>query len=233
MSTRRQAICCECGNTRTCERPRNYRMENYWFNYPINNDWAREVGDLKCSACGRITQHALLQPDNCYRDHAEVLQQLALGFNNSGHFSEERLADIRQKYRQAFPRNPFTRHKWWKSVEDDARAAGRTEFPAMCGEMLEVPEERYPGGDVTELKAPSQINDPDELDFECLDVETGMYWDVGDCVNCLAYRNAWLVNKRRDELRELFIKFATLTQNLDAAQVEKIWTVLQEIPCDR
>ncbi|MCV7417787.1 hypothetical protein [Mycolicibacterium litorale] len=210
-------------------------MENYWFNYPINNDWHREVGDLKCSACGRITRHALLNPanDSYYRDHAEVLQQLALGFSNNGHFSEERLSDIRRAYRQAFPRNPFTRHKWWRSDEDAARAAGHTQFPAMCGEMLDVPEKRYPGGDVTELRAPSQINDLDELNFERLDVETGMYWDVGDCVNCLAYRNAWLVNKRREELKYLFIKMAASTESLDAAQVQKIWSVLQEIPCDR
>ena len=224
-----KALCCTCGSIRECRRPRNHRAENYWFRGPINNDWHRETGDLKCEECGRITTHALLHPQgDSYRDHAEMLQLIGLGWHNS-HFTEAQKADIVSRYHSSFPANPYMHHLWWKNEENDAREAGQTMFTAMCGALIPVPTRRIEGKDVTEFRAPEQLTDPELMEYEHLDVDTGMYWDVGDCVNCLRYRNDKLLRERREALVRILLSAATKTDELDAPLVNSLFDTLRSL----
>lgn len=222
MSQTMKALCCVCGNVRTCRAPRNHRAENYWLAGPIDRDWHRETGELKCTECGRITVHAIILPDgNSIRDHAETLQLIALGWTNP-HFTEEKKQEIRQQYHGAFPRNPYMDHLWWKNEENAAREAGKEMFPAMCGAMIPVPETPREGKAVTEFRAPEQLTDPEVLERERLDVETGLWWDIGDCVNCLRYRNDKLLRERREELAKVLLRAAVRTDDLDAEVVNAL-----------
>jgi hypothetical protein len=204
----KQALCCECGQLRTFKRSRNHHQENYWLSGPVDRDWHRELGDLKCQNCGKVTTHALLHRDGDWAaDHAEMLQRVALGGTDprldNEHFSHD-LARVRERYRQSnFPRNPYVRHRWWKSDEDEARKAGDRWFPGMCGEMVALPETPSKGTDITEFNAPTHITDPCRADHENLDVETGLWWTSdGECVNCLRVRHNRLIAKRRELLNE-------------------------------
>lgn len=212
-----KALCCVCGNLRSCSRPRNHRAENYWMAGPIDRDWHRETGDLKCAECGRITTHALIHPDDDkLRDHAEMLQLIALGWTNP-RFTEQKKLEIRRQYHEAFPQNPYMDHRYWKEDERKARKAGETMFPAMCGVMLPMPKAyRENGRFITEFDAPEQLTDHEVLAFERLDPQTGMCWDIGDCVNCLHVRNDRLLRDRREELAKVLLKAAVSTDNLDA-----------------
>ena len=227
----RQALCTMCGTLRTCKRARNYQPENYWLNRPVDLDWSRELGDLKCETCGKVTTHALIHPDGHWAaDHAERIQRVALGDRKAyPRFQDERAAKdlvrIIKRYRQGnYPSNPFVFHRWWKSDENKAREAGQKWFPAMCGEPVEVPEEhRFNGTDVTELEAPTQVTDPERTEHENFDVETGLWWTAsGVCVNCLRVRNDWLLDKRRIEVATLLMKLAATIDSLDAPTVHKL-----------
>lgn len=211
----RQALCCVCGQVREFKMARNHRHENYWLHGPVDRDWHRELGDLKCAECGKVTTHALLHATGDWAcGHAEELQRAALGDLKGTRFEHESwkkdLPALRQKYRQSnYPRNPLVSHKWWKSEENAARRAGEKWFPAMCGEMVAVPEEAREGSDITEMQAPTQITDPARTEHENLDVESGLWWTQdGTCVNCLKVRNSWLMTKRRDLLKEWLIWLA-------------------------
>ncbi len=222
MSQVMQALCCTCGALRECRRPRNHRAENYWMAGPIDRNWHRETGDLKCAECGRITTHAIIHPaGDKFRDHAEMLQLIALGWTNK-RFSEEKKAEIRRQYHEAFPQNPYMDHIWWKSDENKAREAGQKMFPAMCGQMIPVPDEKLPGGAVTEFRAPEQLTDPEVLEHEHLDPETGLWWDIGDCVNCLRYRNDKLLRERREKLAKVLLAAAVSTDKLDPDLVNSL-----------
>ncbi|ANE82241.1 hypothetical protein A7U43_25965 [Mycobacterium adipatum] len=223
MSARMKALCCVCGSLRTCSRPRNHRAENYWMAGPIDRDWHRETGDLKCADCGRVTTHALIHPEqDTLRDHAEQMQLIGLRWTNP-RLSEAKQAEIRRQYHEAFPQNPYMHHRYWKNDERTAREAGRDMFPAMCGVMMPVPKQyRENGRDVTEFDAPEQLTDEEMLNHEAFDPETGMWWDVGDCVNCLHYRNAKLLRERREELAKVLLKASVYTDKLDADLVSAL-----------
>lgn len=222
MNARMKALCCICGSLRTCSRPRNHRAENYWMAGPIDRDWHRETGDLKCTACGRVTTHALIHPEgDRLRDHAEHMQLIALGWTNQ-RISDAKRLEIRRQYHDAFPRNPFIDHLWWKYDENEARKAGKATFPAMCGAMVPVPAEPCEGKTVTEFRAPEQLTDPDVMEYEHLDPDTGLWWDVGDCVNCLHVRNDKLLRDRREELAKVLLKASVYTDKLDADLVNTL-----------
>lgn len=212
MTATRQALCCVCGQVRQFRRVlRNHREENYWLSRPVDRDWHRETGDMKCAECGRVTTHALLHPEGDWAvDHAEVLQRVALGCSDprtDGEMFAKAREQMRNQYRQSnFPSNPYVTHKWWKADENKARDAGEKWFPAMCGEPVAVPDKPGEGRTITEMEAPTQIADPDRTDHDNLDVDSGLWWsEAGACVNCLRVRHEWLLDKRRDELNSLLI----------------------------
>lgn len=227
----RPALCNTCGTLRTFKRARNYQPENYWLKRPVDLDWSRELGDLKCETCGKVTTHALLHPEGDWAaDHAETVQRIALG-DLKAHprfqdpWAAKDLVRIIDRYRQSnYPKNPFVNHRWWKSDENEAREAGQKWFRAMCGEPVEVPaEHRSNGSSITELEAPTQVTDPERSEHENFDAETGLWWTAdGVCVNCLRVRNNWLLDKRRKEVAVLLLKLAADVDSLDAATVHML-----------
>ena len=238
MSDReRQAICCICGTVRTCKRARNHREENYWMRRPVNLDWSRETGDLKCQECGKVTTHALLHPEGDWAaDHAEMLQHVALGGSHprfAGPLWDEDRNRVRDRYRQSnFPRNPYVSHKWWKSDENEAREAGQQWFLAMCGEPVAVPERKVDGTSIDDYQAPTQLTDPDRAEHENLDVDTGLTWTQdGVCVNCLRVRNDWLFAKRRKLMAEWFEYLHKHPEKVPDDHVEKLIETFEVIRC--
>lgn len=233
MTTRMKALCCTCGSLRTCSRPRNHRTENYWLARPVDRDWHRETGDLKCDNCARVTVHAIIHPDgDRFRDHAERLSAIALGMPDPiDEDSPQTRKRITTAYRQRnFPDNPYVWHKWWKSAENAAREAGRQWFPAMCGELVEVPETPCAGSDVNKFEAPAQISDPDPAEHESIDGDTGLWWTGGVCINCLRVRNNWLLQQRRNNLRKVLLELATSIDELDERLVNRLADLTNSLP---
>lgn len=207
----KQALCCICGSLRTCRRPRNYRSENFWLSGPIDRDWHREVGDLKCEACGRVTTHAIIQPEkDVFRDHAEMMQRVATG-NNHGHFNATQLDEVAEKFRRGTPRNPYLRHYWYRERAEEAWDAGRRTVKGLCGEPMTL--DRDPR-QFHENSSGDQRWDDDqqfkpmtvrEVEYE--DSETGLWWTESDCVDCLRVWHLQLLAQRRKELGELMTHF--------------------------
>lgn len=212
MTVPMQALCCQCGSIRTCRRPRNHKRENYWLREPVDPNWHRETGELKCAECGRVTTHAIVLPDDILRDHAEKIHLVATGwtFRNLNDHDRQR---IRARYRQGLPRNPYLRHSWWTSDERAAREAGKTHFKAICHAEILVPEttseERGTSYRHDELVAPNEFHDVDRED-----PETGLWWFDIDCVDCLRRSNQMAVDAQRKaltaKLQDVVGKVATL-----------------------
>lgn len=206
MSDReRQAICCTCGTVRTCKRARNHREENYWLSGPINRDWHRETGELKCSECGRITVHALLHPAGDWAvDHAEMMQRIATG-NAHSRFSEAELVEVRSKFRKGLPRNPCLEHLWWQEDAKEAVDAGCSTFLALCGETL--PIRMAEGGRDHRSRDDQQVR-PEEVEGgEVEDSTTGHSWAEISCVDCLRVWHQELLRRRRKVLAEKLTVF--------------------------
>ena len=214
MSTQfMKALCCTCGSVRECRRPRNHRAENYWLRRPVDLDWHRETGELKCAECGRVTVHAIITGD----DHAEKIRLAATGWtykelDDAGHQRIQRL------WREGMPRNPNTRHLWWLSNERKAREAGRTHFSAICMAEVEMPgrptEERGSFYKADEMVAPDRLRDVDREDLE-----TGLWWFDVDCVDCLYRWNMIALENQREALKERVLELVGKLDNLDAPTV--------------
>lgn len=205
-----KALCCICGALRECRRPRNHRAENYWLSGPIDRDWHRETGDLKCAECGRITTHALIHPEgDKMRDHAEMLQRVATG-NSHTRYSDTGLIDMRAKYRQGFPRNPELNHYRYDSDAQSAWDAGLRTVTALCGEPLTI--HRDPSGPASK-GANKQRDDDRQIrpkamrDQEYEDETTGLWWQEADCVDCLRVWHLELLRRRREELTTMMTQF--------------------------
>lgn len=208
MSARMKALCCICGSLRTCSRPRNHRAENMWLKGPIDLDWHRETGELKCDECGRITTHALIYPDaDSFRDHAEMMQRVATG-NSHGHFNEAQLAEVRSKYRQGFPRNPYVDHLWWPKEAQEAWDAGRSTVTALCGEQDKL---RCDPSTVKSTASDDfddrQIQPKEVRDQEYEDESTGLWWNHSRCVDCLRVWHLELLRQRREVLATRLTEF--------------------------
>lgn len=209
MSRHMQALCCECGQLRYCNRPRNYRRENYWLRQPIDRNWHRETGDLKCEECGRITMHAIITGS----DHAEKLREVGTGWSMKNLDAAE-LKRIRERWHEG-PRNPRIWHQWYKSDEDEARAAGRTHLQTICKAWVRVPkrtwEQRYPNGGVdVDVVIKPVVSEP-ESDADG--------WEYVDCVDCLYRSNAIAIAEQRNELKEKLLEYAGKLSSLDPATV--------------
>lgn len=215
MSPRLQALCCECGELRTCTRPRNHIEDNYWLRKPVDRDWHRETGDLKCANCGRITRHAIILPDGHWaQNHAEKLRKAGTGwyFKN---LTDADLKRIQERWHDGQPRNPRTWHQWFRSAEDQARAAGRTHLRAVCKALVPVPkrtwEQRYPeGGLDRDVLVKPTVYDP-EPDADG--------WEYVQCVDCLYRSNQMAIDDQRKELKDKLLKYAGKLSTLDPATV--------------
>lgn len=196
-----QALCCTCGSLRECRRPRNHRHENYWLRGPVDRDWHRETGDLKCEECGRVTLHAIITGN----DHAEVLQRVATG-NTHGVLKGSELAEVRRKFRQGLPRNPELNHFWWTSEAQAAWDSGHCEVTALCGEPVTVA--RDPSGPPSRERDDDQRIEPKQVrDQEYEDPDTGLSWTELDCVDCLRVWHLELLRRRRNELADMLTQF--------------------------
>jgi hypothetical protein len=213
----RKALCCACGQLRTFKRARNVVTD-----CGVDRvTWHRCTGDLKCDNCGAITRHALLREDDGHQDYAETYQRMALGGKADTSWTD--VERIRREYRQGLlPRNPYVRHKWWKSAETKAIEAGLAYFPAMCGEPVKTPDKPSPSQTVAKAIVPTQVTDPDRAEHENLDVDTGLWWTQdGWCVNCLRVRNDWLLAERRKLMDEWFVwLYARLEERVPDKHVE-------------
>lgn len=205
-----QALCCVCGSLRDCRRPRNHRRENYWLAGPIDLDWHRETGDLKCEECGRITTHALIHPEgDPHRDHAEMMQRVATG-NSHSRFTAKQLDEVAAKYRQGFPRNPELNHYRYNRDAQAAWDAGLRTVKALCGEQITI--HRDPSGPASKGKNKQHDDDrqirPREVrEQEYEDEATGLWWEQRDCVDCLRVWHLELLRQRREELATRMTRF--------------------------
>lgn len=181
-------------------------------------DWHREVGDLKCEECGRITTHAIILPaDDTWRDHAESIREIATGWVNN-RLNEDDYRRIRQAWRQGTPQNPRKRHFWWGSDLDEARAAGQSHFRAIC--EVEIPVPQMESGEGTNTYAGDELVAPDQFhDVDLEDSETGLWWYEVDCTDCLYHSNVAALNRQRKALQSKIEGLAGKIAYLDAATV--------------
>ncbi|WP_197382655.1 hypothetical protein [Mycolicibacterium mengxianglii] len=217
----KQALCCTCGSIRKCRRPRNYRQENYWLRGPVDRDWNREVGDLKCEQCGRVTRHAIILPVNdSWRNHAEKIQEAATGWHFSA-LDDDGHKRVREQWRQGMPQNPYLRHLWWTRDEAKARESGQHQFQAICKTWIPVPErtceERNSSYAHDDLIAPKRFHDVDRED-----PETGLWWFDLDCVDCLYRSNVMALEAQRKALKAKLREVVDKIDGLDAQTVAEL-----------
>lgn len=191
----RQAICCSCGEIRTCFRPRNHQRENYWLRRPVDTNWHRETGDLKCANCNGITRHAILHPEgDSFRDHAERITHMALGGDDRCNvYDGDR---IRKAYRQGRQPNPYLNHLWSTTDAEAAREAGRNTVLTLCGEVEKLPEKSSTCGGGGLLRP-----DPVRWEQEYEDSDTGSWWREMDCPDCYRVENERRLAARRKRLK--------------------------------
>ena len=221
------ALCCQCGSRRTYRRARNTVAD-------CGSDttlWHRMTGDLKCSACNAVTRHALLRTDQ-NRDFAEQYQAAALGGPPPDSHTD--IAGIRNQYRQGLPRNPELAHLYWLRDAETARQHGLDHTLALCGDLMPTPNrDPRPGsrnrGDADDFGRPREQSD---VDLE--DLDTGLSWIHGDCVNCLAVWNRLAAQQRRSDLADHLTRLlaavnADLPDNLVAHFSAAITTAYQQV----
>lgn len=220
MSVQMKALCCVCGNLRTCSRPRNHQAENYWLTGPIDRQWHRETGDLKCSECGKVTRHALIHPDkDTFRDHAERITRLALGTTTDPlSDNSEVVSRIRAAYQQGRRMNPFLTHLWSGREKAAAREAGRTHVTTYCGEVVELPPE-----DEQFSIGPDDAAEPDEgnWDEEYQDDE-GQWWVATACVDCYRVANELRMARRRTVLKDWLVQLLANENRVPDEHVDRL-----------
>ena len=225
---RKQALCCQCGQLRTYKDV--WRARHALGDCDPSDRWKRRmVGALKCSHCQAITPHALLADPDRYREVDERDQLLAQGDQPRDQY--ERCIDLerlRHEYRQAQPRNPYLKHRYWTNEARAAWQAGRREVIALCGEPISL--DRDPDGASSdrashhELIAPSEIHDQD---YE--DPDTGLWWVEMDCVDCLRVSNTARLKWRRETLAWRLKRIAYRTDELDDAAVDRLLKAVEAV----
>ncbi|SLE55380.1 Uncharacterised protein [Mycobacteroides abscessus subsp. massiliense] len=226
----RQALCCECGNLRTCRRPRNFVEENWYLGRPVDRDWRRELGDLKCANCGRITRHALLYPKwHSFKDHAERIERIALGGSDPLNNEAPRVAQqIKKNYRVGRQTNPYLIHLWRVCDENKARDEGRSWVTTHCGEREELP----PEGETVKLHNNIGLLDPiyEDLSPEYDDdAPAGMGWEGINCPACYRISNERRLAALRAALLAKLNALITAAQELDASTVGRLIAVTEEV----
>lgn len=217
----KQALCCVCGALRTCRRPRNYRQENFWLSFPVDRDWHREVGDLKCAQCDRITTHAIVLPENDkWRDHAEQIHRMAIGWDFKN-VSAEAHQRVRSRWREGLPQNPILKHQWWVSDETAAREAGETHVRTICMTYVPLPKKVTKPGtgvDCGVFMEPKRYG----LEEGYEDPRTGLSWVWMTCPDCYLRSNTIALNEQRKALKEKLLDVAARFSSLDARTVERL-----------
>lgn len=219
----RQALCCECGQLRTCVHPRNHVLGGLGLYTPFG-DGHREVCELKCDHCGRRTRHALLM--RAYQDHDECMQKVALGDPHEG-YTDAELDRLRDNYRNGLPRNPFLEHMFYTADLEKARADGSTTARTLCGEVVEIDDSRFDYGamhEVQDYRAPGEVRDQ-----EYEDPKTGLWWVEQECVDCLRISNQMAARSKRDELLGALSNLLANLQNYDTASVERLLSAVQAV----
>lgn len=165
-------------------------MRNKTYNDYVT--WTRDIGELKCTPCGRVTRHAAVNGN----DHDEVTQSVALGLKREGWGNE----GLRDRWRQGLPRNPHLYHLFWS--EDWTKAVEhRTLLTAFCGDRIKPPQASVNVSDVRDLNQGKPLAAPGDTEVE--DPETGLVWVQQDCVNCLRVWNEIRLHRRRQRLQKL------------------------------
>ncbi len=216
------ALCCECGNLRTCKRPRN----RTYGSRPDGTE--RATGDLKCSACNRITRHALLSEAAVeYRDMFEIDDAWARGMPPGPDTylgtNPKALADLRDTYRRAQPQNPFLSHIWFKSEADEARERGEATVRAYCGVWVPLPKDG--GRDLTEqdyepIARSEEYEGPD-----------GEFWVDMDCVDCVRVANDRRRRRRAKQVADWlpWVTARVLNESLPTEDVDELHRALEVI----
>ncbi|WP_131822578.1 hypothetical protein [Mycobacteroides chelonae] len=221
--TPRQALCCECGQLRTCALPRNHILGGWGLHTPFG-DGHREVCELKCDHCGRRTRHALLM--RLYQTHDEDMQLVALGDPHEG-YTPDQLDMLRDNYRKGLPRNPFLEHMFYTSDLEKARADGSLTARTLCGEVVAVDDSRFDYGTGYEVRA---YRKPEEVrDQEYEDPRTGLWWVEQDCVDCLRVSNQIAARSKRDELLDAVRNLLVNLNSYDTASVERLLSAVQAV----
>lgn len=216
-----QALCCTCGTLRTCRRPRNYRRENRWLHQPIDRDWQRETGELKCEFCGEATMHAIITGS----DHAEDIHKMAIGWEFKN-MSPEVHRRVRERWREGFPSNPYLHHQWWISDETKAREAGETHVLTMCKMYVPLPRKvSKPGTGVDRDVFVGPEVYGREPEYE--DPDTGLSWVWMTCPDCLRRSNAIALDEQRTALKNKLLDVAGRFSSLDAPTVQRLLAQLE------
>lgn len=218
---RHQALCCECGNLRTYKQA---SIRGWWA---ANADWKRQLCDLKCSVCGRITTHASVGGT----DVDEMMQSVALGGEvpERWHWDAARL---RLQYRQGnLPRNPYLRHWRYNDAAQRAWDSGNRTVTALCGAPITLhrnpSEAGYRSVPMSEFVEPEEVHD---VEYE--DPDTGLWWVDMDCVDCLRVTNANRLKHQRRELLSLLLEVSVMVKDMDAVQVAELREHVERLMSD-
>ncbi|SIE21747.1 hypothetical protein [Mycobacteroides abscessus] len=228
----RQALCCVCGNLRTCRRPKKYREENFWLTRTVDRSWHRETGDLKCTACGKNTTHALIYPEgDQLRNHAERLERIALGVGDPLEQESPGVAEqVKRNYRVGRQTNPHLRHSWWSIDAEQARAAGKSTVSTLCGNEHEI------------QGTCDEDDDDDDPDTAVAQTRPARYywqvfsddappegWDCQDCPDCTRVVNRWIVDRNRKDLLAKLAELMRTAIDLSAPELERVLSTVQAV----
>ncbi|MEW5810874.1 MAG: hypothetical protein AB1925_15630 [Actinomycetota bacterium] len=223
----KQALCCSCGQLRTCKVARNTSRD-----FSDVAQWkSRWVGELKCSHCAAVTPHALLLPEqNRHWDERE--QQLALGAQPRTEM--ERMLDLerlRGAYRRAFPRNPNLVHRRWDTDAIRAWDDGTRRVIALCGEPIEVKSDPRQAAKyrTTENELDGYLIAREFGDTEYEDPKTGLWWLDMDCVDCVRASNEHRALIRRLDLEEWLAWFARNPDALTQSEADDLYAAFNKV----
>lgn len=197
------ALCCVCGEQRRCKQPRSMRDTD-----------GRQIGDLKCAHCRRVTTHAVVYSIPM----GERLDLILRGDDPDLHdsvYSADRLATMRDEYRRQQPQNPLLTHIWSERSADEARRDGE-QLRAFCGVMVPVPA----ASESATVCGPVIVTMGG--DYEAEDGET---WTEGDCVDCARVANDRRRRRRRKAVAQRLvgvISNPSMLCDLDLDELEPI-----------
>jgi hypothetical protein len=184
------------------------------------------VCDLKCETCGLVTTHAKVSEVG----HDSTYERIALGANPTDEvgypWSTAERRRLQQQYRLGLPRNPNLIHLWWMSEVENARAAGASTIVALCGEPIPLP--RTSGPSVQRLSTDAQLEPRPVRVDEYEDLDTGLSWRDGDCVDCLRVHNESCRERNRRELLRWLTRAGAQVDSLDADTVDNLVRCLRQ-----
>jgi hypothetical protein len=207
-----RALCCECGNLRTFKQSRNRR--GWWGDL----NWERDLCDLKCEPCGRITAHAIVSAEG--RDEGGYYL-VARGVETSGRWSKKEIRRIQEQY-------PNLSHRYWMAEAKAAWDDGSKKVVALCGERIALKSE--PGKSTsTKERVDGYMIAEQFSDIEYEDHDTGLSWIDMECVDCCRVRNERHSAKRRDLMEQLLAWCARRPECIEDHEVEGVLEAFTEV----